>query len=216
MARQRSVSRPDPHSCNVDRICSRTSGLKTTVAEPLTRMYLQRSSTLSGAPWEEMTQIRCEMCLDSYLVSTCTTVNGMEITLMNILDSEADLFSLLEEQKTDIDFLSLENSSVSCFLISSLITWKEPMEEKKKQTKKANFRTVIWSFSSPESFSDIVQSNKGCNMQSNYTEEMKKFLPRVTSMYNWFVMQTRKIRAFPTKLSTIQMSIKFLESKPEH
>lgn len=74
----------------------------------------------------------------------------MEITLMNILDSEADLFGLLEEQKTDIDFLSLENSSVSCFIISSLITWKEPMEEKKQ---KKNFRTVIWSLlQSRESF----------------------------------------------------------------
>lgn len=45
-----------------------------------------------------------------------------KLTLTNILAPEADLLSLLDEQKTDIDFLSLENSSVSSFLISCLIT----------------------------------------------------------------------------------------------
>lgn len=50
---------------------------------------------------------------------------------MNILAPEADLVSLLDEQKTDMDFLSLENSSVSSFFISCLITYKQAAEEKR-------------------------------------------------------------------------------------
>ena len=45
-------------------------------------------------------------------------------TLMNILAPVAERFCLLGEQKTDMDFLSLENSRVSSFLISCLITWR--------------------------------------------------------------------------------------------
>lgn len=41
---------------------------------------------------------------------------------MNILAPEEERLSLLDEQKTDMDFLSRENSSVSSFLISCLIT----------------------------------------------------------------------------------------------
>jgi hypothetical protein len=42
---------------------------------------------------------------------------------MNILAPVVERFCLLGEQKTDMDFLSLENSKVSSFLISCLITW---------------------------------------------------------------------------------------------
>lgn len=43
-------------------------------------------------------------------------------TLTNILAPVAERASLLGEQKTDMDFLSRENSSVSSFLINCFIT----------------------------------------------------------------------------------------------
>lgn len=46
-------------------------------------------------------------------------------TFTNILAPVLERASLLGEQKTDMDFLSRENSSVSSFLINCFITWRQ-------------------------------------------------------------------------------------------
>lgn len=84
MARQRSVSRPDPQSLKVDRSCSRTAGVNGTLAEPLTRMELQRSRTLSGAPWLD-TQWHAHAV---YVTSSAREGwNGLPKTLLNMKPS---------------------------------------------------------------------------------------------------------------------------------
>lgn len=55
----------------------------------------------------------------------------VSLTFTNILAPEADWVCLLEKQKTDMDFLSLENSSVNSFFISCLITWKEVIKRER-------------------------------------------------------------------------------------
>lgn len=50
MARQRRVSRPEPHSLTVPKSCSLRSEVKGTRVPPSTRIQQQRSKTLSGAP----------------------------------------------------------------------------------------------------------------------------------------------------------------------
>ena len=90
-AKQRSVSEPEPQSRILARICSLEVVLRGAVRLP-TRTELQRSITLSGAPF---TNILLPWTLGSARVGV---------------------------QYTDIDFRSRENSRVNSFRMSCLIT----------------------------------------------------------------------------------------------